>query len=115
MAKVKVLKDKRPVSDVKSVGELAGGDRTLALGVMVMGGIPARPAAEVTTAAGGSRMEVDERPAPVAGGTFGAAAMAEEGFWEDLQGFLEQRVKDQATAEKAVKIWRKAWADQGGK
>ncbi|KAF1813127.1 hypothetical protein P152DRAFT_433920 [Eremomyces bilateralis CBS 781.70] len=98
VSKVKVLKDKRPVGDVKSVGELSKDAKTLALGIMVLGGIPAQPVAEKT----------------VAEGKFGADVMKDEAFWEDLKGFLSQRVKDQATSEKAVKIWKKAW-EQGAR
>ena len=39
----------------------------------------------------------------------GAEVLQGEEFWNDLKGFLTQRLRDEAEGEKAFSIFRKAW------
>ena len=50
--------------------------------------------------------------APVAQGKSGAEVLVEKEFWDDLQGFLMQRVRDQTVAESAAKIFEDAWKEK---
>lgn len=53
--------------------------------------------------------EEEVEPKVVAPGAIsGKDVLATEEFWEDLGGFLTQRLKDEAEAERVVKLFRKA-------
>ncbi|TKA62921.1 hypothetical protein B0A49_06749 [Cryomyces minteri] len=45
---------------------------------------------------------------PVTQGASGGAALQSEAFWEDLKGFLVQRLRDEAEGERVVGLFRKA-------
>ena len=97
---VRLLHNKKPCSDAKTVADVAGERATaVELSVMVMGG--------------GAGREKDESPAPAAQGASGAAVMGEKGFWDDLGGFLEQRVRDPEVARKALRLFEEAWREKG--
>ncbi|CAI4212499.1 unnamed protein product [Parascedosporium putredinis] len=96
--KARILHRKKPVPDSKILKDLvdaadddADADTTLELAVMA--------------------------PAPVPGpdGTnAGAAAVvASPQFWEDLRGFLIQRVKDEKTGEELATLFKKSWETKG--
>ncbi len=102
---------------------------------MVMGGAPDQvvqsPAAEVaSSSAPGSEaaaveaaavstaaqrtddavpMEGIEKVSSPAQGPSGAAVLAQKEFWDDLQGFLEQRLKNESEAVRWRTVFEAAW------
>lgn len=107
--KIKLLHGKKPVADSKTLKDVLGGEGSgkgqAEFGVMVMGG-----AVPVVAAAAGAG-EGDDTPDLAKGAQAGAggAAALDGKFWEDLKGFLEQRLKNEAQAEAlAVKFKRAA-------
>ena len=79
------------------------GEEKVEFGVMVIGG------------AGVLRKRKSEEeilPVDLEGGgkrASGAEVLKGEEFWNDLKGFLTQRLRDEAEGEKAFGIFRKAW------
>ncbi|KAK3490905.1 cell-cycle control medial ring component [Neurospora hispaniola] len=141
--KLKVLFNKKPVGDVKSLKEVLSGSvpeggGELELSLMVMGGQAtfdsaeakaareARLAAKADVNASETKVEVSESPevemkdatqeskeaaaGPVAQGLSGPAVLETEEFWEDLKGYLQQRIRDEKTAEEVVGRFRGAWS-----
>jgi len=101
---------------------------------MVLGGAPDPPprmdassgsaAADPPAVAAGQEVEASAPPAsvpekmegieklsspPPVQGPSGKQILQTEDFWKDLQGFLEQRIKDEAEALRLVQKWRSAW------
>ncbi|KAK3343893.1 cell-cycle control medial ring component [Lasiosphaeria hispida] len=111
VGKLRLLYAKKVVADSKSLKDIlagAGGPEggsggEVEFSVMVMGGAAAlskkKPAPVEETAA-----------EPVAQGLSGTGVLETEEFWGDLKGFLQQRVRDEKTAEEAVGLFRGAWA-----
>ena len=102
-AQVRILHNKKPCADAKTVKDVLGGEaaKAVELSVMVMG------------AAGKEKEAEAPAPAPAAQGESGAGVMEGKGFWEDLGGFLEQRVKDAEVARKARRLFEEAWREKG--
>ncbi|RAK95427.1 uncharacterized protein BO80DRAFT_393999 [Aspergillus ibericus CBS 121593] len=112
--KIKILYKRKPVTG-KTIAEvladepgmLAGG-KEVEFGVMIMGG------AKVVVdddAVGGQEKEeggVSSTPKPAVGPS-GEEVLQTEAFWDDLQGFLEQRVKDTEEARKLRELFNGAW------
>jgi ubiquitin-like protein 4 len=126
---------KKTVGDLLQ-GESLDKGKPVELGVMVLGGAPDPPPR--TDASSGSaalvppdvgaeqeaeasappvpapapeKMEGTETlpsPPPVQGAS-GKQVLQTEAFWKDLQGFLEQRIRDEAEAVRLVQKWRSAW------
>ncbi len=72
------------------------------LSVMVMGG------------ATSVKIEGDAlSTAPVAQGPSGTEVLETGEFWDDLRGFLTQRLKDQGEGEKVYGLFREAWEASG--
>lgn len=101
--KIRILHKKKPVGDAKVLKDLVSGEETtLEFSVMVIGG------------AGSVKMEGDVLlTAPVAQGPRGAEILNTDEFWDDLKGFLTQRLKDQGEGEKIYGLFRKAWEISG--
>jgi hypothetical protein len=98
--KIKVLHNKRPVSDSKVLKELIGETETaVEFSVMIIGGAAAILPEE--TAAAPAAAPVEE---PV-----GAAALATDAFWTDLNGFLMQRLKDEKEANRLSSLFKSSW------
>ncbi|KAK3397126.1 cell-cycle control medial ring component [Sordaria brevicollis] len=142
--KLKVLYNKKPAGDVKSLKEVLGGATPeggeLELSLMVMGGQATYDSAEAAekraardaakAQAGGAdggekKVEVPEvemkdtettaggeQAGPVAQGLSGAAVLDTEEFWEDLKGYLQQRIRDVEAAEEVVGRFRGAWSQK---
>ena len=106
---------------------LAGDDaekqREVDFGVMVMGGAPdpvekPAPTEEKTAAAvestpmDGVEKPAASSPAP-AQGPSGTVVLETGEFWDDLQGFLEQRLKDVGEAARLKKVFYEAWKAGG--
>lgn len=129
VAKIKVLCNKKPVPDSKTVSELVGEDGgQLELGLMILGGaasiVPREPAAtkaptqekkeEVPTRAMEDVKMVDspgpdsEKVQPAEPQVCGRGVLSSEEFWNDLHGFLLQRLKDESMADDLTKKFRGA-------
>ncbi|EAQ83828.1 hypothetical protein CHGG_10232 [Chaetomium globosum CBS 148.51] len=121
--KIKLLAGKKPVGDSKVLKELVSssegaGAGGVELGVMVLGG-----GAVFFKGLGGKEGGKEERgvggegggevtaaaAAPVAQGLSGEGVLKTEVFWEDLKGFLQQRVRDEGVAGDALGVFRGAW------
>jgi hypothetical protein len=114
--KVKILWERKPVGDSKTVKEVVGEDAKagseVEMGVMFMG--------QPTLAPGGGNKEVSAaeqteettgkaKDAPVPQGDHGEAVLETEEFWNDLNGFLLQRLRDEAVTGKVTKQFRDSW------
>lgn len=107
--KMKLLLNKRPVTDSKVLKELLANesDKTIDFSVMVIGGAAAIPPEQKPA---DEAMETD---APVSTAQADAATVEAElesaAFWADLSGFLQQRLKAQAKAEELSTLFRSSW------
>ncbi|KAK5660832.1 hypothetical protein OQA88_12203 [Cercophora sp. LCS_1] len=107
--KLKLLYNKKPIADSKSLREIVGSDNTngsVELSVMVMGGAAALGTAPGT---GGTGTTEKEKAGPVATGLSGREVLGTDEFWGDLQGFLQQRLKDEGVAGEVVGVFKGAW------
>jgi len=94
--KIRILYKKKPVGDAKVLKDLVGDDDTsVEFSVMVIGGAA-------------STQRVNEK-ATVAQGPSGTDVLSTEEFWQDLKGFLTQRLKDQVEGERVHGMFRTAW------
>lgn len=95
--KMKLLFKKKPTPDSKVLKDLVGEDETSAeFSVMVMGGAAAMktpPPAQAEVAQGQSGKEV----------------LDTKEFWDDLRGFLLQRIRDEKTAGDLTDTFQAAW------
>lgn len=100
--RVKVLYKKKPCGDARTVREVLGGEaagaREVEFGVMVVGGAGGETAGSAPAAS-----EVAQGPSA------GEEVLGGEEFWEDLTGFLLQRLKDEKMSREAVGVFRQAW------
>ncbi|KAG5926044.1 hypothetical protein E4U42_003707 [Claviceps africana] len=94
--KLKVLHNKRPLTDSKILKDVLGDDAVnrVELSVMVIGG-----AATI----------VPEQNAAVPAAASGRDALTTDVFWEDLHGFLLQRLKDEETAGQMAELFKASW------
>lgn len=118
--KIKLLHKKKPVGDTKTLKDVLGDDVSTdaEFGVMVLGGA-------ATAAAAASPAATPERVASpgvetLAGGAAAGVPLAEpvvtgedvaksDAFWSDLEGFLGQRLKDEAVARRMAGAFKGAW------
>ncbi|KAK1777879.1 cell-cycle control medial ring component [Copromyces sp. CBS 386.78] len=138
--KLKVLYNKKPAGDVKSLKEVLAGTvpegGEVELSLMVMGGQATfdsdearerrerREAEKAAAQAQGGFEKVEvpevdmkeaetstsgEAAGPVAQGLSGFAVLDTEEFWEDLKGYLQQRIRDEKAAEEVMGKFRGAW------
>ncbi|KAK3112270.1 hypothetical protein LTR53_011627 [Teratosphaeriaceae sp. CCFEE 6253] len=132
--KIKLLLNKKPAADLKTLSELGVEGESVEFSVMLMGGTssaattPAvekgEPAMPVVSGGSGDKMDVDSTgPAPAAApapesekaqaeaepktGTVEEMLKGEE-FWADLKGFLVQRLRDEGEAETLAAVFREA-------
>lgn len=98
--KMRLLHRKKPVPDSKVLKELLGEDEnSIEFSVMVIGGAAAIKQADPK----------DESNVASGAEPTGAAALETQEFWDDLKGFLMQRLKDEKQAEELAKSWRIDW------
>jgi len=109
--KIRLLYKKKPCADSKTLkGLLAEGEVDVEFSVMVMGGSASSTAAGGAVEENGSTEEASEGPA--AQGPSGEALLKTEEFWEDLKGFLMQRLKDQKMSEQLSGVFKRAWSER---
>lgn len=133
VAKIKVLLNKRPCSDLKTIKDLLPDPTpaTVDFTLMIMGTAQS-PAAPSTPAAASPAIEIPDptlKTAPAAASTdpapFSERAeeyaettshthdtstemLSSDEFWSDLQAFLVQRLRDEAQGERLVSLFRQA-------
>ncbi|TKW53397.1 hypothetical protein CTA1_11565 [Colletotrichum tanaceti] len=101
--KMKLLYNKKPVADSKVLKDLLTDDQSsLEFSVMVIGGAAAIKPEPSPVGGGGSGQQED----------IGEAALDTPEFWEDLKGFLMQRLKHEQKAEELSALWRSTWQAQ---
>lgn len=137
--KIKILYNKKPIpASKKTIADAVDHEaaKEIEFGVMVMGGAPdqvktpaeavpamdAAPTAEAREAveANATPMEgvekVSSSPVSVVAegsGPSGAEVLKQNEFWDDLQGFLEQRLRDEGEAGRLRKVFEGAWRADG--
>ena len=134
MEKIKVLFNKKPVgASKKTVADAVDGadvGKEIEFGVMVMGGAkdpepssqPATP--QVMTPAAGAAVEADpmegvenageaeavqSEPPTAPGEPSSKEVLGQKEFWDDLKGFLSQRLKDDGEASRLRDVFEGAW------
>lgn len=117
-AKIKILYKKKPLADSKTVSEVVGVEAgaEVEFGVMVLGGAVATPVQSPPAVAPG---EEEKGLAGVVGAKGSAETPAAQGpsgsevvdgaFWEDLKGFVMQRIRDEKEGERMVGVFKSAW------
>ncbi|KAI9763007.1 MAG: hypothetical protein M4579_000070 [Chaenotheca gracillima] len=114
--KIRLLFKKKPCPDSKVIKDLVEeGAGSAEFSVMVIGGAAAttsttskEPSGEAATTSGQEGV-VDP---PVAQGPSGTDVLQSEDFWEDLRGFLMQRLRDEGEAQKISQVFKQAWETQ---
>ncbi|EPS35011.1 hypothetical protein PDE_09976 [Penicillium oxalicum 114-2] len=113
LEKIKILYRRKPVPGTgKTVAEmladepevLAGG-KEVEFGTMIIGGAKAIDAVEPPSEV----VEEQDIPKPAVGPS-GAEILKTDAFWTDLQGFLEQRLKDSEEAKRLAVLFKSAWS-----
>ena len=104
--KIRVLLKKKPCPDSKTIKDLVPeGEGEVEFSIMVMGG-----AAAVIPEQGGGLV-----PKPletsVAREAYEEVLLKSE-FWDDLKGFLSERLKNEAGVEKVYEIFKNTWDRQ---
>ncbi|KAJ9490465.1 hypothetical protein VN97_g2783 [Penicillium thymicola] len=113
--KIKILYKRKPVAGTgKTLAEvladepaiLAGG-KEVEIGVMIIGGAQVVESAVAQPEITEKR---DESPPKAAIGLSGEEVLHTEAFWDDLQGYLEQRLKDEKEANRLRFVFKEAWS-----
>jgi ubiquitin-like protein 4 len=112
--KIKLLYNKKPTSDSKTLKDILGDTAETAkdveFSVMVMGGGAASGAKPSPVASPGIEIpQPDLAPAPVAQGPGDSEVLKSAAFWEDLKGFLQQRLKDESEAARLTSLFKNSW------
>ena len=111
--KIKILYRRKPVTGTgKTVAEiladepemLAGG-KAVEFGLMIIGGAQAIGVPSQAEAA-----KDNVSPPKAAVGPSGAEVLQTEAFWDDLEGYLEQRLKDTDEAKHLQALFKSAWS-----
>ncbi|KAJ5104304.1 hypothetical protein NUU61_001651 [Penicillium alfredii] len=111
--KIKILYRRKPVTGTgKTVAEILAdepemltGGKEVEFGMMIIGGAKAIEN-ETQEEAAESR---DVSPPKAAVGPSGEEVLRTETFWDDLQGYLEQRLKDDEEARRLRVLFKDAW------
>ena len=111
--KIKILYKRKPVTG-KTISELLAdepemlaGGKEVEVGVMIMGG--AKVVETEATGPGETDNQATVAPKPAVGPS-GEDVLETDAFWDDLQGFLMQRVKDVDEAQKLRALFKNAWS-----
>ncbi|KAL8688034.1 MAG: hypothetical protein Q9218_005948, partial [Villophora microphyllina] len=122
---IKILFQRKPVADAKTVLDIVGeeGVKEVEFGVMVMGGAAVGGGKQV----GGGQEVKDESKVddgdvpmggveggdvPVAQGMSGEEVMQSADFWDDLKGWLLQRVRDEGKVEEVWSLFKRGWDER---
>ena len=109
--KIRVLYNKKPVGDVKTLKELVGDEESsrahqeVELGVMVMGYKEVENVAKTEDVT----MRDADGGTSIAQGPSGEEVLGQEEFWADLRGFLIQRIRDEGKAGEVFEKFRESW------
>ncbi|CAG8403126.1 unnamed protein product [Penicillium salamii] len=114
LEKIKILYKRKPVTGTgKTLAELLvdepailAGGKEVEIGIMVIGGAQA---VETSVSQPEVAEKQDESPPKPAVGPSGAEVLQTETFWDDLQGYLEQRLKDEGEAQRLKSLFKDAW------
>ena len=113
--KIKILYRRKPVSGTgKTIAEVLAdepgmltGGKAVEFGVMIIGGAhvvdTTKPQLELAE-------PQDTSPPKPAIGPSGAEIVRTDVFWDDLQGYLEQRLKDEQEARRLRALFKEAWS-----
>jgi hypothetical protein len=121
--KIKVLLNKKPAADLKTLKELGvTGDVEFSVMVLGGGGVPAAPPAEDKmdideqgSAPGSEKAQAESAPTEKSAsgaGPSGPGALNTVEFWNDLQDFLTQRLRDTEEAQRLSKVFKMAYVNQ---
>lgn len=110
--KIKILYRRKPIPGTgKTVVEVLAdepemltGGKEVEFGVMIIGGAQVVEAVESQPEAA-----PEEVPKPAAGPS-GEEVLKTDAFWDDLQGFMEQRLKDADEAKRLAVLFKSAWS-----
>lgn len=72
---------------------------------MVMGGIPVGASPPIQSPS----LAATTNPVAEGSGSSGKDVLKEDHFWDDLQGFLQQRIRDEDEARRLSGLFRSAW------
>lgn len=105
------------MADSKTVAEVIGEDAgtEVEFGVMVMGGATAAtgsaPVSSPPAVAPGEAEKglAAETLVPAAQGPSGKEVVSTNEFWDDLKGFITQRVRDEKEGERLTGVFKSAW------
>ncbi|OOQ88936.1 hypothetical protein PEBR_09911 [Penicillium brasilianum] len=111
--KIKILYRRKPVPGTgKTVAEVLSdepemltGGKEVEFGVMIIGGAQVVETAESQPEAAAEQ----DVPKPAVGPS-GAELLKTDAFWDDLQGFMEQRLKDADEAKRLAVLFKGAWS-----
>ncbi|EGP85292.1 uncharacterized protein MYCGRDRAFT_46756 [Zymoseptoria tritici IPO323] len=112
--KVKLLLNKKPAADLKTLKDLGVTDsvKDVELSVMVMGGGGAAGGSTAGTPRDQSpkaAVAAESQAAPKKEGDGADEILATEEFWDDLKGFLSQRLRNEEVGAKLSQTFRAAW------
>ena len=103
--KIKILYNKKPVADSKTLAECAeGGSTEVDFSVMVVGGTPGG----ITPGGTASGSEKKDPMEDVRSKISSAELLKSEEFWADLKGWLGMRLKDSGEGDRLAGIFRNA-------
>jgi len=112
VSKLKLLWNKKPVVDSKTLRDIIGDENTGAkeveFSVMVMGGAAAVGTGPKSGSSSGSGPS-DKKESVVAQGLSGEGVLETDSFWSDLKGFLQQRIRDEKVAGEVAERFEAAW------
>ncbi|TWU78640.1 hypothetical protein ED733_005424 [Metarhizium rileyi] len=95
--KMKILHNKRPLVDSKVLKDVVSdSELRVEFSVMVMGGAAAA-------------IQPESQEEDVVTRASGWDALTTDVFWDDLSGFLGQRLKDQGAAGELVRLFKTSW------
>lgn len=110
---VKVLYKKRPCADSKTLKDVIGDEVTdqVEFSVMVVEGMSVVEKKEEDVVIGGQVAETAQGrdEVGVAQGKSGKDVLDTKEFWNDLKGFLVQRLRDEGTAGEVWEMFRGTW------
>lgn len=108
------MSDTKTVKEV--VGEAATAGAEVEMNVMYMGAPTQTPVVEgqkgmekETEAGAGAVADPAVEEAPIAQGSSGEAVLETKEFWDDLQGFVLQRLRDEEVTANIMRGFRESW------